>query len=32
MTVVYAWVVGAGFLGYFLGAMLRFLARFEEVV
>ena len=32
MTIVYAWVAGAGFLGFFLGCMLRFMARFEEVV
>ncbi len=32
MSAVYAWVVGAGVLGFCTGAMLRFVARFEEVV
>lgn len=32
MTTVYVWVLGAGFLGLCAGAVMRFVARFEEVV
>ena len=32
MSIVYSWVLGAGFIGFCLGAALRFAARFEDVV
>lgn len=32
MSNVYAWVMVAGFLGFCLGAVLRFAARLEDVV